>query len=223
MNNEEYQKKLEKCSKKKFIDKKNKHFYQGDKISPVLFSLVKKYVQGKILDIGAGTGALVKYLRSKNYSDVFGIDLYPKVNFIQKGIITNLKFKDNEFNTIFCTEVIEHLTNEQIVKGLSEIKRILKFKGHLIITVPYNENLENNSFICPKCGHKFHNVGHLQSFDKKRLSKILIKANFKIKNVKILPLAFMYKLPFSTFYWKFLMLFDKRFDYYKTLLIIAKK
>jgi len=34
MDNQTYQKRMEKHSKKKFINKKNKHFYQGDKVSP---------------------------------------------------------------------------------------------------------------------------------------------------------------------------------------------
>lgn len=221
MNNEKYQKRLEECSAKKFSNKEKPHYYQGDAVSGLIFSLSKKWIGRKILDVGAGTGALVSHLKSMGYENAQGIDLYPKVDFIKKGLITKIDFEDSYFDTLFCTEVIEHLDDKQIKKGVSEIERVLKEKGSLIISVPYNENLEHNSFVCPQCKHKFHKVGHLQSFDKKRIKKILNKQNFTVEKIMVLPLSFMAKLPYSQFYWRILMLMDRRLDFGKTMLIVA--
>ena len=155
MKNESYQEKM--------VEFNFSGTYQGDVVSSLIIKLVQKYIKSPVLDIGAGSGALINKLKNKNY-DAAGLDLFPRGNGIKIGSITNLEFNDNEFNTIFCTEVIEHLTDEQIDKGLNEIKKVLKKDGYFIITTPYNENLEKNTYTCPKCGHRFHNVGHLQSF-----------------------------------------------------------
>jgi SAM-dependent methyltransferase len=48
--------------------------------------------------------------------------------------ITNLQFKDNQFDWIICNHVMEHIENEG--RALLEIKRCLKPGGSLIITVP---------------------------------------------------------------------------------------
>ena len=194
--------------------------YQGDIVSHLIVKLTQKYIESPILDVGAGSGALTNVLKNRKYNAI-GIDLYPKGEDIKKGSITNLKFKDKTFNTVFCTEVIEHLTDKQIDKGLNEVKRVLKKGGHFIVSVPYNENLENNSFVCPKCGHKFHKVGHLQSFDEERMKNLLEKHDFKIVFMKIYALGAMSKLPFGR-YFNFLF---RKLDYEfisKTLVVVSK-
>lgn len=225
MDNEEYQVRLEKCSKEKFLNKKNKYSYQGDVVSGVIFSLTKKFTkkEGSILDVGAGTGAFVSYLKGKGYKNVLGVDLYPKVDFVEQGKITELKFENNSFDAVFCTEVLEHLTTAQLSEGLNEVNRVIKESGFFVVTVPFDEILDNNSFVCPACGHKFHQVGHMQSFDKKRMANLLGEKGFLVKKISVIPLSLMAKLPFPQLYWKCLMLLDKRLQLGKTMLVIAQK
>lgn len=223
MNNEEYQINLEESNRSKFLNKECRYSYQGDIVAKTLYRRIKRYIKEGILDVGAGTGALVKLLRTKGHSNIKGIDLYPKVDFIEEGKITDLKFKDASFNTVMCTDVLEHLEMEQIEEGLKEIYRVLDKKRYLIITIPYDELLEKDSVVCPLCKHKFHIVGHLQSFNEKRILEILSQNKFAVTYIKVLPLSIMSKLPLSDFYWKLFMLFDKRINFYKTLIIVAKK
>jgi len=211
MNNETYQKKVVKFN--------YSGTYQGDIVSPLIVALVRKYIKSHVLDIGAGNGALVNKLK-KDYV-IVGIDLFPRSNEIQKGSITNLEFKDDEFNTIFCTEVIEHLTDKQIDKGLVEVKRVLRKDGYFIVTVPFDENLEMNTYTCPECGHRFHKVGHLQSFNKRRINNLLEEHGFEIVFMSVYALGAMSKLPLGR-YFNFLF---KRLDYEsisKTLVVVAK-
>jgi len=223
MNNEKYQENIEQYYKARFQNKAHKYFYQGDLVSEILYNRTRRYIKGRILDIGAGTGAFIKLLKTKGYCDARGIDLCPKSDFVEKGSITNLEFEASVFNTILCTEVLEHLDAAQLEKGLKEMYRVLARGGCLIITVPYEELLEKDSAMCPACGHKFHIVGHVQSFDKKRISGILMRNEFSAVHMEVLPLPIMSKLPFSGFYWRLLMLFDKRIDFYKTLIVVAKR
>ena len=212
MNNENYQKKI--------VELNFSGNYQGDFVSPLIIVLVEKYLKSPILDIGAGSGALINKLKSKNYSTI-GIDLFPRGEDIQEGSITNIEFKDDEFNTIFCTEIIEHLTDKQIEKGLVEVKRVLRKEGHFIVTVPFDENLETNTYTCPECGHRFHKVGHLQSFNKGRIQNIFEEHGFEIVFMKVYALGAMSKLPLGRCF-NFLF---KRLDYEsisKTLVVVAK-
>ncbi|OBR63539.1 hypothetical protein A7K91_06180 [Paenibacillus oryzae] len=64
--------------------------------------------------------------------------------------ITNLQFKDNQFDWIICNHVMEHIENEG--RALLEIKRCLKPGGSLIITVPicWEEDTYENKDIITK-------------------------------------------------------------------------
>lgn len=193
--------------------KNNEKPFLGDKLVGLILKLSKKYIKGKVLDIGAGSGALIKKI-----PNAVGIDVIPG-RYVIEGDIINLKFDDNFFDTVFCTEVIEHLNNEDIEKGINEIYRVLKSGGNLILTTPYNENLKNGELICPKCNFKFHLWQHLQSFDIKKVKEIL--KDFEIINIK--TKAFSFYTMNSKLY--FLEPLVKRLykDISKTLFVVAKK
>ncbi len=177
---------------------KKKGLFIGDVVSGILFRIVRKYVADDILDIGAGSGALIRLLRDRGFN-AKGVDLYSTSDDVRLGTITDLPFSDASFNTVFSCDVIEHLADEQIDKGLKEAARVLQKTGHLIITTPYNEDLKLNSLACPKCGHQFHRYGHLQSFDEKRIRELLEKHGFKISFLGIYTLGAMAKIPFGRF------------------------
>ena len=111
----------------------------------------------KVLDIGCGNGVDLFYLNSiyNNFqkSIFVGVDLSEdnikycndaknteKVSNIHfsVGDIASLSFKDRTFDTIICSEVLEHLASQ--IQSISEIRRILKDGGILIITTPNRTN-----------------------------------------------------------------------------------
>lgn len=179
---------LEKWNKEAVIKyhQQSERGYAGDVSSPEIVRLSKKYIGNKVLDVGAGSGALIDLI-----PDAVGLDLVPKHPRVIKGDILNLPFSDESFDTIFATEILEHLDDGTLEKGLNEVYRVLQRGGHLIITVPYNEDLRQNMVVCPKCGAKFHRVGHMQVFDEKRVTKILRKKGFEILKIDILPIGFI--------------------------------
>lgn len=59
-----------------------------------------------------------------------------KITF-ETGDICNLRFNDNTFNKIVCTEVLEHIVDDQ--KATQELYRVLKPNGVIAATVP-NKN-----------------------------------------------------------------------------------
>ena len=195
--------------------------FKGDEVSAELLKIVRRYIADDILDIGAGSGALIRLLSSKGYS-AKGVDLYSTSNNIQQGSITDLPFDDGSFNTAFCCDVIEHLANEQLDRGIAETARVLKKGGRFIITTPFDEDLTLNSVICPECGHKFHRYGHLQSFNEERIEAILNKHGFQLSFMNIYALGAMAKVPLGR-YIHFLL---KRLQFQsigKTIVVVAQK
>lgn len=169
----------------------------GDVISSEVKRLSKKYIGKKVLDIGAGDGALINLIPG-----AIGLDLVPQHPRVIEGDIMKMPFEDNLFDTIFAVEVLEHLDDKTLTRGLKEISRVLKSKGYFIMTVPYKEDLRRGLVICPKCGTEFHKVGHVQSFDEKRLKTILEKNNFRIIALKVLPLGFIGYNHFLRYFWR---------------------
>lgn len=84
---------------------------------------------GWIVGVDIGSGFIEK---SKSKSKKLGLN--NKAKFLV-GDITNLSFlRDNTFDVVLCSEVLEHLLKPY--KALREFKRVLKTGGILILTTP---------------------------------------------------------------------------------------
>ncbi len=81
------------------------------------------------------------------------------------GSIEEIPFPDAQFDIVVTSEVLEHLSENQRQHGLAEIGRTLKRGGYLIGSVPYREDLQMNTDVCPQCRHVFHRWGHTTAFD----------------------------------------------------------
>ena len=88
--------------------------------------------------------------------------------------IRNLPFRDKAFDVVVCTEVLEHLSDDALVRGARELQRVAR--SHLLITVPYRQDLKVAVFKCADCGHICNAQGHVQSFDEERLSSFFLGA-----------------------------------------------
>ena len=105
-----------------------------------LYNGIKEYsvnLKGKLLDFGCG---------SKPYRNLFACDEYVGVDLESSGHNhekedidfyyngKSLPFDDNTFDSIFTSEVFEHIFNLKEI--LNELKRVLKPGGKILITVP---------------------------------------------------------------------------------------
>lgn len=118
--------------------------------------LIKKLVPREskleVLDFGCGKGVFIKDILSINPSlKIVGADIsktaiafakkkMPK----QKFYVTaegKLPFRDKSFDFIFALDVISHIYDTELI--FSELSRLLKPKGRLLITVPYYGLLKN--------------------------------------------------------------------------------
>ncbi|MFA5878302.1 MAG: class I SAM-dependent methyltransferase [Candidatus Staskawiczbacteria bacterium] len=111
-----------------------------------LMPLIDYTVSGdKVLDLGCGNGRLFSVLKEKGIEYV-GMDnseglieeakrRFPKASFKVGGLLT-LPFPEDTFDKVYCIATLHHIpSNELRVVALKEIKRVLKPKGILVLTV----------------------------------------------------------------------------------------
>lgn len=112
---------------------------------------IHSHKPGRVLDIGCGRGFYTKIVSYFPFvKEIQGIDANPEYVIraknnvgndkritIQVGSIYKLPFKDNYFDCIIASEILEHLTDD--TKAISELHRVLKRGGTLLVSVP-NKN-----------------------------------------------------------------------------------
>lgn len=81
---------------------------------------------------------LDKFMKNKNEFKTDNID------FVGHNLNKTLPLKDNEVDVVYCSEVIEHILEPQIL--LNEIKRVLKPNGYFILTTPNEPNVFQRSY-----------------------------------------------------------------------------
>jgi SAM-dependent methyltransferase len=171
----------------------------------------------RMLDAGFGSG-IYSFTLSNRVKMIDAIDIdqrkldyvkqvnsrFSNINF-QKMDITDLTFTDHSFDLIICSDVLEHIKNHEL--AFSELARVLKRGGILIITVPYDS--ENNRINYKGFGHvrPGYSEQDMQTLcDKNSLKIIKIEkyshfisdkvsqANYRIANKKFLLGLFFYPM-----------------------------
>lgn len=138
----------------------------------------KKFLSGDILEVGCGIGNFTKSL--KEYDNVYAIDIDESYIDEVKKIVSEKAgvgdieagkyfFKNKKFDTIVCINVLEHIEKDQ--QALSNIYKLLKEDGHLILLVPAHNFL---------FGRIDESIGHFRRYASKELIKKLEALGFKI-------------------------------------------
>lgn len=136
----------------------------------------------RVLEIGIGTGDLLKALKEKE-NDVYGVDIGEEI--ISKSKSSGFKnvwlldvseeplpFEDDFFDAVYCYEVFEHLTNPH--RMFSEIRRVLKPGALLYFSAPTQEKTMGYGPL----RHSFVYPGLLL---KENLERFFMQMYFKIK------------------------------------------
>lgn len=203
----------------KYYGENKTYIVQLDTRLKKIIELVKSLSPKDVLDIGCGSGYLLDLLSEEiPDSNLSGIDVYPlpgkKGWEYKKGDITKgLPYKDNTFDSVILGEVIEHVPNTDFL--LSEINRVLKKKGYLIVSTPNLVSWANRLLVFvgiqplytetssevvlgrfhPILGQGSKVQGHLKIFTFKSLEEILIREKFIVK--KKLGVPFFFPFPIS--------------------------
>lgn len=174
----------------------------------------------KVLEIGCGRGFYVRTLKSVwPKLEVTGIDLNPE--YLDKARefmgdlrvelrvadATKLPFKDKTFDRIIASEILEHIEDDE--KAISEMYRVLKPGGIIMITVP-NKNYpfcwDPVNWILERVFKKHlpSNIwwisgiwaAHVRLYNEREIREKMGKAGFKIEKIWY---STHYCLPFSHF------------------------
>ena len=91
--------------------------------------------------------------------------------------MTRLPFRDEYFDIVICSEVLEHIRNHK--PAIDEIARVLKHGKTLAVSVP--RHLPER--ICQALSEKYRNAegGHVRIYDKRKLINLLESSGFRKK------------------------------------------
>jgi len=109
----------------------------------------------KILDVGSGISTVLHFINGVRY----GIDpladeykmiySYPEGINIQKGFAEEIPFPDEYFDVVFCSNVLDHVTNPR--KAVDEIHRVLKSSCFFVLTIEIFEEKTRRGSGHPHC------------------------------------------------------------------------
>lgn len=141
---------------------------------------------GSILDIGCGNGWTLFQFKKKGWQvagvepSKIGAEIGNKAGLnIFNGDLMGAKFDSNSFDYIRSNHSFEHIHNPNEI--LSEVHRILKNDGKLLIGVPNIGGV--NSKVFKDYWYYLGAPVHTFNYNSKTLCEILIKNGFKIEKV----------------------------------------
>jgi SAM-dependent methyltransferase len=149
-----------------------------------------------MLDVGCGTGVLVRQLQT--FGDAYGIDVSLKaVQYSRQrgssstavGSAEELCFTKGAFDFVTMIEVLEHLEDD--LKALRDIRALMQPSGTLILTVPAFQSLWSRRDV---------NLHHKRRYTIRELREKLIEGGFRplfctyIDSFLFLPLWFLASL-----------------------------
>jgi SAM-dependent methyltransferase len=142
--------------------------------------------QGKVLDVGCGTGALVYRLQELGW-EASGVEIDPGAVEAARGLGLDVRlgtleqagYPDDYFDMATVVHVLEHI--HYPVEFLSEVWRVLKAGGLLYIEVPSTRSFNFQTFRA----QWFHLDAprHLCSYSPKPLRILLEKTGFRIQKL----------------------------------------
>ena len=154
------------------LDSNARDFLVMHYLIPDLKMVIEEHASGKVLDIGCGNKPY-EILFDGKVSEYIGCDVVQsdknKVDVICPA--TDLLFQNETFDTVFSTQVIEHVDDP--FKMLSESNRVLKNGGKMIISAPFTWELHEQ----PHDYYRYTKYGLKAMLEKNKFEVLLIKPN----------------------------------------------
>jgi len=113
-------------------------------LSPFLrkrrFAAVRPYLNGRVLDVGCGSGGLAEYISSDQY---LGVDVDPlslelaRARFPSHRFEADMSKVDGKFDTIVSLAVIEHVNDPSIFLANLGCHLVDSENAHIVLTTPH--------------------------------------------------------------------------------------
>lgn len=108
-------------------------------------------IQGRVLDVGCGFGDFINNVQATGKSAIDANEemkqfMAPSIDF-KAGLTSDLikSFPANSYDWIFSSNLLEHLTRDQVTAFFNDCKTLLKEQGSLLIFMP-NYRLCSNEY-----------------------------------------------------------------------------
>lgn len=161
----------------------------------------------KILEVGAGYGATLSYLKEQKIAnEVVGVDIpanenkspFKNIDVFLYGDIEGLDLNQyrNYFDCIILADVLEHLVNPSEV--LKKISVLLKDEGEILVSIPNFRHKKSIYKVFLKGDFSYEESGifdytHLRFFCKKNIKQLVTNSGYDIQ--KMNSSLKMYKKP----------------------------
>lgn len=153
-----------------------------------MYSSIKPYCKGKILEIGSGVGNISEYFLKDNASilltdirDSYCESLREKfggntsflgienMNLVDPEFDTRFSKYFETFDTVFALNVVEHIFDDHL--AIANCYKLLKKGGHLVILVPAYQSLFNSFDV---------ELEHYRRYTRRKLESLFVSCNFSI-------------------------------------------
>ncbi len=132
-----------------------------------------------ILDVGCGTGSILRTLIKQGYTNLCGyehstvsVERLSKLGItMRQGTLPEITFDNNTFDIVIASEVMEHILFHK--RFLREVIRVLKPGGQALIYVPNN------------CLGPIDEPSHVRTYTKESL-ELLLSQFGEIRNIEII-------------------------------------
>jgi len=137
----------------------------------------KKYNYG--IDLGSSGNSFLFFL--ENINQKFSLDIadLPLKQYINKskwhplcGDLTKLPYRDNSFDFLSAIDVMEHIKDDDF--AVSEISRVLKKNGIIVITVPHRMKYYTQ---------QDRLIGHYRRYEINKIASLFKKHNLKVIHI----------------------------------------
>ncbi|MBB4079669.1 SAM-dependent methyltransferase [Lewinella aquimaris] len=133
-----------------------------------------------VLDVGCGNGWVARELLPEKEAVIsFDLSLHNTTetyrrnlksnHFAVAGDVLHLPFRDGSVDAIVSSEVMEHVPD--VPNYLSELIRVVRPGGTIVISTPYNETIQYS--LCIHCNRRTPLHAHLHSFNETLVASLL--------------------------------------------------
>lgn len=138
----------------------------------------KEYIPegSRVLDLGAAYCDFINHVKGE---ERYAVDIFSKLgDYAREGVTPYVRdctdlsvFEDDALDVVFASNLFEHLTHEELLLTIDEIRRVLRRDGRLILLQP-------NFKYCYRT--YFDDYTHLQIFTHEGMYDLLEMAGLKI-------------------------------------------
>lgn len=153
----------------------------------------------KVLDVGCGQGGYLISLAYEAGNECYGIDPLLEVSLkparkraeeqsldvhLLCAVGEHIPFRNETFDVVMLTSTLQHVANQKEV--LSEIKRVLKLGGRLLVSVPQRKGIYSARLFVAEIKRTIQAEDKIftMDFSAKSLKDILTKSGFTISKVQ---------------------------------------